>query len=215
MDSAVTARPPTAARSTRPVVLASASPARQRLLAAAGVIAESEPAGIDEAEVKRSLKEEGAGARDLVVALAELKALRVSRRRPGALVIGADQVLVVGESMFDKPADRAQARAQLVALRGREHRLLSAVAVALDTVAIWRQLDEARLTMRDFADDFLDAYLDALGDKAFDSVGAYQLEGLGAQLFSAVRGDYFTVLGLPLLPLLGFLREHGVELGQC
>lgn len=200
---------------SRLVVLASASPARRRLLAQAGIAAEVEAAGVDEAEIKRSLMREGASPRDLAATLAELKALRVSRRRPDALVIGADQLLVAGQEIFDKPADRAQARAQLIALRGREHRLLSAVAVALDSVAIWRHLEETRLTVREFSDGFLEAYLDAVGADVLGCVGAYQLEGLGAQLFSRVRGDYFSVLGLPLLPLLGFLREHGVELGRC
>lgn len=214
-DSVVTVPPPFAVESTRTVVLASASATRRRLLAAAGIEAASEVAGVDEAEIKRSLQGDGAGPPDLATALAELKALRVSRGRPDALVIGADQVLVAGDVVFDKPADRAQARAQLAALRGREHRLLSAVAIALDNVVIWRHLEEARLSMRNFDDAFLEAYLDAVGDDAFTSVGAYRLEALGAQLFTAVRGDYFTVLGLPLLPLLAFLREHRVGLAPC
>lgn len=194
-------------------MLASASAARRRLLAQAGIAAEPALARLDEAEIKRSLGAAGASPRELAVALAELKAESVSRRRPGALVIGADQVLVAGDRVFDKPADRAEARAQLRALAGGEHRLVSAVAVALDGKAIWRHVGDARLRMRAIADASLEAYLEAVGEAALASVGAYQLEGPGAQLIAEVEGDYFTVLGLPLLPLLAFLREHGVGFG--
>jgi septum formation protein len=194
----------------RPVLLASTSAVRRRLLAAAGVEAECVAAGVDEDGIKRSLKAEGATAGAIATALAELKALRASGRRPGALCIGADQILLAGDAMHDKPPDRAAARAQLLALRGREHRLVSAVAVAVDGLPIWRHSEEARLVMRRFSEAFLDAYLEAAGDAVLGSVGAYQLEGLGAQLFERVEGDYFAILGLPLLPLLAFLREHGV-----
>ena len=133
----------------------------------------------------------------------------VSTRRRNALVIGADQVLVLDGALFDKPVDRADAAATLRRLRGRRHELVSAVAVVLDGATIWRHAEAAHLTMRPFSDDFLDAYLDAVGEAAYASVGAYFLEGAGIQLFSEIEGDFFTILGLPLLPLLAFLRERG------
>jgi len=192
------------------LVLASASAARAAMLAAAGVPAETQPARIDEAAVKAALLAESAPPRDIADKLAELKALRVSARRPGRLVLGADQVLVRHGRLYDKPGDRAAARAQLAELRGGTHELLSAAVVARDAQPLWRHVGSARLTMRPFTDRFLDEYLDRLGDLALTSVGCYHLEGLGAQLFSRVEGDFFTVLGLPLLELLGFLRAHEV-----
>lgn len=193
-----------------PVVLASASAARRMLLANAGVSFEVERAIVDEDEIKRTMKAAGETPELTAEALAETKATRVSLKRRGALVIGADQMLEANGVWFDKPATRAQATAQLRSLAGRSHRLISAVAVARDGVGIWRHTASARMTMRSLSPEFVELYLDALGGAAFSSVGVYQLEGLGAQLFLRVEGDYFTVLGLPLLPLLGFLREHGV-----
>jgi septum formation protein len=190
------------------LILASASATRARILARAGLAFTTERPRVDEEAVKTSLRAEGHSPRAQADALAEIKALSVSRMRPG-LVIGADQMLALEGAVFDKPADRAAARAQLQALRGKRHELLTAIVVARDGVALWRHLDRPRLTMRAFSDAFLDAYLDTVGADAMSSVGAYQLEGPGAQLFDAVEGDYFSILGVPLLPLLGFLREQG------
>ncbi|HLI10182.1 MAG TPA: nucleoside triphosphate pyrophosphatase [Alphaproteobacteria bacterium] len=192
------------------VVLASASRTRASLLSHAGVPCIADPAGIDEDEIKRSLRGDGASAARAAEALAELKALKVSSRHGGALVIGADQMLECDGTWFDKPADRAQARAQLSALRGRRHRLVAAVVAMRDGIRLWHHIDHADLSMRHFSDAFLDAYLDRAGDSVCASVGAYQLEGLGAQLFSSIEGDHFTILGLPLLPLLDFLRAQKV-----
>lgn len=192
------------------LVLASRSPTRAALLRNAGVAFETDAAAVDEAEVKAALAAEGASPRDIALALAELKARRVSRSHPGALVIGADQLLDCGGRLFDKPGGPAAARRDLLALRGRAHSQISAVCVASDEAILWRHAEAARLVMRPFSDAFLEAYLEAAGDEIYGCVGAYRLEGLGAQLFSRIEGDYFTVLGLPLLPLLAFLREHGV-----
>ncbi|MGH6931589.1 MAG: Maf family protein [Dongiaceae bacterium] len=195
---------------TATVVLASASAARARLLRAAGLPIQVDPAAIDEDEIKASLRQAGATAAQLAETLAELKAMRISRRHPGALVVGADQVLQQGDVLFDKPADIAAARRQLTALRGQDHDLVSAVVVVRDGVRLWQHIGQARLTMRDFSELFLDQYLSNAGGAVLGSVGAYQFEGLGIQLFRRVDGDYFTILGLPLLPLLDFLREQGV-----
>jgi septum formation protein len=193
-----------------PVVLASGSATRARLLQAAGVSFAVDVPAIDEAEVKHSLKAAGATSTALAETLAELKAQRISRRQPGALVLGADQVLDCAGLVYDKPDDLAAARRQLLALRGRRHELISAVVVLRDGTRIWHHVARAGLTMRDFSNEFLDRYLAEAGTTVLSSVGAYQLEGPGAQLFQRIEGDYFTILGLPLLPLLDFLREHRV-----
>ncbi len=192
------------------VVLASASRTRLDLLLRAGVTARADPARIDEEEVKTSLRGENADVEDAAETLAELKARKISRHHPGALVIGADQILDCAGAWFDKPPDRERAAADLRALSGREHTLATAVCVVRDGMRLWHHREPARLTMRPVDDVFIEAYLNAVGADAFDLVGAYRLEGLGAQLFSRVEGDYFTILGLPLLPLLEFLRNHGV-----
>lgn len=192
-----------------PVVLASASEARATLLRAAGVAIEIQPARVDETEVKAALAAEGAPARDVADMLAELKASRVSGRRPDAFVIGADQVLVHKGEVLDKPADVEEARAQLRRLSGDTHQLLSAAVVAEQGRPVWRHVGTARLVMRPLTERFLDDYLARMGDTVTSTVGAYRLEGLGAQLFTRVDGDHFTVLGLPLLELLGFLRARG------
>ncbi|MCZ6603914.1 MAG: Maf family protein [Alphaproteobacteria bacterium] len=192
------------------VILASASPSRAALLRAAGIAFRVQPAAVDEEEIKQSLRAEGAPAGDIAVALAELKALRVSRAAGPALVIGADQIMVCDDIQFDKPPDLAAARDQLLALRGQTHALHTALAVASQNVVIWHHIDVARLTMRPFSDRFLDGYLADAGESILDSVGAYRLEGLGIQLFSRIDGEFFTILGLPILPLLAFLRGHRV-----
>jgi len=193
------------------LVLASASPVRARLLGAAGIAFERKAAAVDEAEMKAALRAEGVSPDDAATALAELKAMRVSRNSPGALVIGADQLLVCDGEWFDKPADRAAAAASLRALSGRAHDLVSAACVVRDGARLWHAVDRATLHMRALDPAFIEAYLDAAGPPALDSVGVYQLEALGAHLFARIEGDYFTILGLPLLPLLAFLREHGVS----
>lgn len=194
------------------LVLASASRIRAEMLRSAGVEITVDPARIDEDAVKSAMQAEAAPPRDLADTLAELKACRVSAKRPGELVLGADQILVQAGTVYDKPKDRADARAQLLALRGQAHHLISAAVAALDGAPIWRHVGQAQLTVRPFGEAFLDDYLAQIGDRAMETVGGYHLEGLGAQLFSRVQGDFFTVLGLPLLDVLDFLRVRGVLL---
>ncbi len=193
-----------------PLVLASASVIRRELLDAAGLSHVAEAADVDEGEVKRRLRSQGAAVDAVAEALATLKAQHVAKRHADALVIGAYQILDADGLWFDKPADVAAARRQLQTLRGRSHELVSAVSVVRGGAVAWRHVARARLTMRDFSDAFLDAYLQKAGPRALESVGAYQLEGLGVQLFDHIEGDYFVILGLPLLPLLDFLRRQGV-----
>lgn len=192
-----------------PVILASSSRARSRLLRQAGLAVTVDPAGIDEAAVKEACRAEGRDAAACALALAEAKAARVASRHAGMLVIGADQLLVCGEEWFDKPGDREAARRQLSRLSGRRHELVTAVAVCRDGLVLWRRVERPALVMRAFGKRFLDAYLAAAGDAVLAAVGAYEMEGLGVQLFDSVEGDYFSILGLPLLPLLAFLRSAG------
>lgn len=190
------------------LVLASASPSRASILQAAGLAVTIEPASLDEDPVKQSLR--GNGAATIAGTLANLKAAQVCRNHPGALVIGADQVLECEGAWFDKPVDVDDARKHLLNLRGRTHELIAAVCVLRDGEALWRHTERARLTMRRFSTAFLERYLREQGDSVCESVGAYRIEGVGVQLFSAIEGNHFTILGLPLLPLLDFLRGHGV-----
>jgi septum formation protein len=191
------------------IVLASASKIRRALLEAAGLSILVDPAAVDEAAVKDSYAGEGAGPGEIAEALAELKAMRISPRHPGLIVLGADQILDCEGQRFDKPEGLEGARAQLQALSGRRHRLISSLVALRDGQRLWHHTGEAVLTMRKFSDAFLESYLAAAGPAVLESVGAYQLEGRGAQLFTRIEGDYFTVLGLPLLPLLDFLRLQG------
>ena len=190
-----------------PLVLASGSSIRRALLEAAGIPVEVRPASLDERTVEAGAPSEDPGA--VAALLARAKALRVAAEVPGRLVIGADQTLALGRRRFDKPADRAGARAQLQALAGRTHELHAAVAVARGPDVLFAHVGVARLTMRPLTDAFLDRYLDAAGAAVTASVGAYQVEGLGIQLFERIDGDHFTVMGLPLLPLLAYLRAEG------
>jgi len=193
-------------RGQSPLILASQSRARQTLLTNAGIAFEAVPADIDERAIQRSSGLAAPG--DIVALLAREKAVAVSRRRPGSVVVGADQTLALGRELFSKPAGRAQARAQLSALAGGDHELHAAVAVARDGKIMFETLALARMTMRPLSAAQIDAYLDAAGEAVTGSVGAYQLEGLGMHLFERIEGDHFTILGLPLLPLLAFLRSE-------
>lgn len=191
-----------------PVILASKSAARAQVLSAAGVAFETLGAGVDETATKDRLLAKGANPRDVALALAEEKAAAASKERAG-LVIGADQTLDLDGRLFDKAETLDEARERLAMLRGRTHQLHSAVALAKDGAVIWREVPAASLTMRDFSDAFLEAYLARHGDGLLGSVGCYRLEDDGVQLFEAIDGDYFTILGLPLMGLLGQLRERG------
>lgn len=192
------------------LILASASAVRAHLLREAGVTFGVRPAHVDEAQVKASLSAEGAKPEDIAGALAEMKAARVSAAAPDATVIGCDQVLVFEGRLLDKSPDIAAARELLAVLRGKTHTLVTACVLAKAGAVTWRRLDRAVMRTRAFSDAFLDAYLREEGSAILASVGCYHLEGRGAQLFERVDGDYFAVLGLPLIPLLGALRENGV-----
>lgn len=188
-------------------MLASASQIRRKLLQAAGIPLELRPAEIDERRVERDAASSSPPA--IAALLADAKAASVAAQLRDRVVVGADQTLALGNEMFTKPADRRQAREQLSRLRGRTHELHAALAVYRDGVSAFRHVETARLSMRDFSDAFLESYLDEVGAAAYASVGAYQLEGAGIHLFERIEGDYFTILGLPLLPLLRSLREAG------
>jgi len=195
----------------QPLVLASRSAARRAMIEATGIPLEIAPADIDERAVERRA---GAGtAADVASLLAREKSRAGCAGFKRRLVVGADQTLALGRARFTKPVDRETAREQLHALAGRTHELHSAIAVARDGRVLFSKVDTARLTMRSLSDPFLDAYLDTAGTSVMASVGGYQLEGLGSQLFERIEGDYFTILGLPLFALLGFLRKEGCLAG--
>lgn len=189
------------------LVLASSSPTRARLLRDAGVPVEAVRPGMDEEAAKRALRADGIDGAALAGRLAEAKARSV--RRPGRLVLGADQVLLLGSRVFDKPADRGEAAAQLAALAARTHRLVSAASIVEDGAEVWSGTEEARLTVRNFGAGFIEHYLDRVGGDAFGGPGAYRVEGLGIQLFERIEGSHAAILGLPLLPLLAYLRRRG------
>jgi len=197
---------------TRQIVLASASRARREMLAAAGLAFTVDPADLDEAALRKTLLSGGEAVEPAHIAetLARAKAEEVSRKHPDSLVIGGDQVLALGPELLSKPNDETAARATLLKLRGQMHELHSAVAFAENGEVVWSHAAKARLAMRDFSDDFLADYLIRAGDRICQCVGAYELEGLGVQLFERIEGDYFTVLGLPLLPVLQELRSRGL-----
>ena len=193
---------------TPSVVLASTSAIRQQILRAAGVTFEAVSPQVDETAIKDSLVAEGVSPRDIADALAEAKAMKISRRRPG-LVIGADQTLDLEGRLFDKAATVEEARERLGLMRGKTHKLHCGMVVAKDGEPIWREVVTSTLRMRPFSDAYLDAYLERNTPEVLSSVGCYQLEGEGIQLFDRIEGDYFAILGLSLVPLLDLLRRHG------
>ena len=196
----------------RQIVLASASRARREILAAAGIAFTVDPANVDEPALRADLLKRNPGASPVAVAemLARAKAEDVSTRHAGAMVIGADQVLAFKDEVLSKPSDLDEARKALERLRGHTHELHAAVAFAEEGKVVWTHTASASLTMREFSDSFLNDYLVRVGDRACQSVGAYELESVGVQLFERIEGDYFTILGLPLLPVLKELRARGV-----
>ncbi|MBR0552982.1 Maf family protein [Stakelama marina] len=193
------------------LVLASQSASRRAMLSAAGVPHEAMVSGVDEDAAKATLAGEGLGPRDFADALAELKALRVSGRRPDALVLGCDSVVALEDgTLLDKPADRDQARAHLTMLSGTRHDLISAAVIAEGGRPVWRHVERARMHVRPLSDPFIDAYLDAEWPAISGCVGCYRLEAMGAQIFSRIDGDHFTILGMPLLPILDYLRTREI-----
>jgi len=191
------------------IILSSTSVVRRQLLTQAGLQIKTARPPVEEGRLKETMRKAGASAAQVAEALAECKAASIGEILPGAFVIGADQMLVCDDVWFDKPVDRAAAKQQLQSLRGRTHALITAAVIVAEGKILWKFTDSARLTMREFSDEFLDAYLDSVGDAATRAVGGYQLEGLGVQLFETIDGDYFSILGLPLLPLLAALRQAG------
>ncbi|HEY1507280.1 MAG TPA: nucleoside triphosphate pyrophosphatase [Stellaceae bacterium] len=192
-----------------PLILASGSAARKRLLADAGVTAEIDPANIDEGMIKEEGRRAGRSSPECATRLAEAKARAVAMRHRDCLVLGADQLLDCAGEWFDKPRDRIEARDQLRRLRGRSHELVTAAVAVRNEEPLWQTVERPCVTMRGFSDAFLEHYLDTMGDRVLETVGGYELEGIGAQLIEKVEGDYFAILGLPLLPLLDFLRGVG------
>ena len=191
------------------VTLASTSKSRRALLAAAGVEAEGVAPNVDEEAFRNAMRANKLPVREQAMQLAELKAMRVSSRRSG-LVIGGDQMLALGDEAFDKPADLEAAKNHLRQLSGKSHTLETAIVICEDGAPIWRHLARPKLTMRPLTEEFIETYVSSCGDALLSTVGAYQLEGPGAQLFTRIEGDYFSILGLPLLPLLDYLRIRKV-----
>ncbi|KJS38999.1 MAG: septum formation protein Maf [Hyphomonas sp. BRH_c22] len=190
------------------ITLASGSASRRALLAGAGIDAASIKPNVDEDAAKAAMRGEGMSVRDQAMQLAELKAMKVSARTPG-LVIGGDQMLSLDNEAFDKPADLDAARDHLRRLSGKTHTLETAIVVCENGTPVWRHMARPRLTVRPLSDAFIDSYVEQAGEALLSTVGAYQLEGLGAQLFTKIEGDYFSILGLPLLPLLDYFRTRG------
>lgn len=199
---------------TPSLILASGSAVRRKLLTEAGLRFEAMDSRVDEDAIKAGFadgEEDADSATDrLALKLAEAKALAVSAKNDGALVIGADQILSCEGRRYDKPKSMAEARGNLLAFRGRPHILHSGLVLVKDGGTLWNLTARATLTMREFSEEFLDAYLEEAGERVMKSVGCYQLEGPGVQLFERIEGDYFSILGLPMLPLLDELRRHGV-----
>ena len=196
--------------SIKRLVLASESSSRANVLRNAGVVFSRDPARIDETEITASMIATGAPPQDIAATLAELKAKRVSGRHSGAFCLGADQVLELNGKLFSKPVSKEEARQQLYELRGKVHQLHTALVIVEDHLEIWRNVERARLWMRSFSEEFLEDYLNREGQDDGYTVGAYRLEDVGIQLFDRVQGDFFSILGLPLLPLLAFLRVRGI-----
>ncbi|MDZ4312268.1 MAG: Maf family nucleotide pyrophosphatase [Cypionkella sp.] len=193
----------------RPLLLASASPIRLQLLRNAGLEVTAQPARIDEDLIRQSLQADAATPRDIADALAEMKARKLAEKNPDALVLGCDQILAFRGQVFGKPETREEARAQLTGFRGQTHQLISALVLYDGGKPIWRHMSEAKLTMRDLSDSYLDDYITRNWHALRHAVGGYKLEEEGIRLFSAIEGDYFTILGLPLLPLIGYLGTRG------
>jgi septum formation protein len=194
---------------TSSLVLASASPFRRALLENAGLVFEAKAAEIDERALEKPLEDKGAAPETVALELAEAKARDVARYFADALVIGSDQTMSLGSRVYHKPKTMAEAAAHLLSLSGQTHRLNSAVVLLRGEDVIWRHVSSSHMTVRPLTADFVERHLERVGEKALSSVGAYQLEGEGIQLFEKIEGDYFTILGLPMLPLLAKLRELG------
>jgi septum formation protein len=192
------------------LILASQSAARRAVLEAAGIVCDAMAPMVDEDSAKEALRAQGVSPRDVADALAELKALKLSRRFPADLILGCDQTLSFDDQMFDKPPSRDALKAQLATLSGKTHHLWSAAVLAQGGTPIWRYVERCTMTMRLLSDEFIDAYVEAEGDVLLGCVGGYRIEGLGIQLFTAIEGSHFGILGLPLLPLLDILRARGV-----